>query len=191
MNNRLSLVLGGVRSGKSEFAENLAKQEDKPVVYLATGLASDPEMERRIQRHRESRPDSWETLEAPTNLAGCLQNALEETTPPAVMLIDSLDSWVGNLLQQHEDEPGDVLDSLVEESLGKILNACDRSWASVILVSSEVGLTLVPPFPLGRRFQDLLGLVNQKVATAAGNVYLVVAGVPMAIKSPDKGLPGK
>ena len=191
MNNRLSLVLGGVRSGKSEFAENLAKQEDKPVVYLATGLASDPEMERRIQRHRESRPDSWETLEAPTDLAGCLQNALEETTPPAVMLIDSLDSWVGNLLQQHEDEPGDVLDSLVEESLGKILNACDRSRASVILVSSEVGLTLVPPFPLGRRFQDLLGLVNQKVATAAGNVYLVVAGVPMAIKSPDKGLPGK
>jgi adenosylcobinamide kinase/adenosylcobinamide-phosphate guanylyltransferase len=187
MNNRLSLVLGGVRSGKSEFAENLAKQEDKPVVYLATGLASDPEMERRIQRHRESRPDSWETLEAPTDLAGCLQNALEGKTPPAVMLIDSLDSWVGNLLQQHEDEPGDVLDSLVEESLGKILNACDRSRASVILVSSEVGLTLVPPFPLGRRFQDLLGLVNQKVATAAGTVYLVVAGVPMAIKSPDKG----
>ncbi len=103
------------------------------------------------------------------------------------MLIDSLDSWVGNLLQQHEDEPGDVLDSLVEDALGKMLKIFDRSPASVILVSSEVGLTLVPPFPLGRRFQDLLGLVNQNVAAAAGSVYLVVAGIPVAIKSQDKG----
>ncbi len=187
MNNRLSLILGGVRSGKSEFAEKLARQEDKPVLYVATGLASDPEMERRIQRHRESRPDSWETLEAPIDLGSSLENALAGTTPPPVVLIDSLDSWVGNLLQEHEDGPGDVVDSLVEDALGKMLKVFDRSPASVILVSSEVGLTLVPPFPLGRRFQDLLGLVNQNVAAAASSVYLVVAGIPVAIKSQDKG----
>jgi len=191
MNTRLSLVLGGVRSGKSEFAEKLAKEADKPTLYVATGVASDPEMERRIQRHRESRPDSWNTIEAPTDLAGCLKNALAgkkspDVAPPGVVLIDSLDSWVGNLLQKHEDEPLDVLDSLVEDSLGKMLKVCSQSPASVILVSSEVGLTLVPPFPLGRRFQDLLGLVNQKVAAAADRVYLVVAGLPMEIKSPDK-----
>ena len=191
MNTRLSLVLGGVRSGKSEFAEKLAREVDKPTLYVATGVASDPEMERRIQRHRESRPDSWNTIEAPTDLAGCLKNALAGTkspdvAPPGVVLIDSLDSWVGNLLQKHEDEPPGVLDSLVEDSLGKMLKVCSQSPASVILVSSEVGLTLVPPFPLGRRFQDLLGLVNQKVAAAADRVYLVVAGLPMEIKSPDK-----
>ena len=102
------------------------------------------------------------------------------------MLIDSLDSWVGNLLQQHEDEPRDILESLVQESLGKMIEICGRSSAAIVMVSSEVGLTLVPPFPLGRRFQDLLGLVNQRVAAAAARVYLVVAGVPMVIKSPDK-----
>ncbi len=186
MNTGLSLVLGGVRSGKSEFAEKLAREEDKPALYIATGLASDPEMERRIQRHRESRPEHWTTAEAPTDLAGCLENALAGTNIPEVVLIDSLDSWVGNLLQKHEDEPGELLDSLVEDSLRKMIKVCSQSPASIIVVSSEVGLTLVPPFPLGRRFQDLMGLVNQKVAAAAGRVYLVVAGVPVEIKSPDK-----
>ena len=187
MNPRLSLVLGGVRSGKSDFAEKLARQEGKPVLYVATGLASDPEMERRIQHHRESRPDGWGTLEAPMELADSLEIALAGPNSPDVVLVDSLDSWIGNLLQEHEHEPGDVVESMAEDSLGKMLKICDRSPASVILVSSEVGLTLVPPFPLGRRFQDLLGLVNQRVAAAAGTVYLVVAGVPVAIKSPDKG----
>lgn len=192
MNTRISLVLGGVRSGKSEFAEKLARQDNQSVLYVATGLASDSEMERRIQRHRDSRPPNWETLEAPIDLADSLENVLSgriapNDLPPEVVLIDSLDSWVGNLLQQREDEPGHVVDSLVEDSVGKILNVCDRSSASVILVSSEVGLTLVPPFPMGRRFQDLLGLVNQKVAATADSVYLVVAGVPIAIKCPCKG----
>ncbi len=186
MNTRLSLVLGGVRSGKSGFGEKLAREEGKPVLYVATGLASDPEMEVRIQRHRESRPDNWWTLEAPIDLASGLEIALSAVDVPDVVLIDSLDSWVGNMLQQHEDEPPEVLDSLVDESLGRLINICGRSPASVILVSSEVGLTLVPPFPLGRRFQDLLGLVNQKVAAAADSVYLVVAGIPLAIKSLDK-----
>jgi adenosylcobinamide kinase/adenosylcobinamide-phosphate guanylyltransferase len=186
MNNRLSLVLGGVRSGKSEFGEKLAKEDDKPVLYVATGLASDPEMEHRIQRHLESRPDNWWTLEAPIDLASGLEIALSAADAPGVVLIDSLDSWVGNLLQQHEDEPRDTLDSLVQDSLGKMIDVCGQSSASIVMVSSEVGLTLVPPFPLGRRFQDLLGLVNQRVAAAATNVYLVVAGVPMVIKSPDK-----
>ncbi|MCS5657573.1 MAG: bifunctional adenosylcobinamide kinase/adenosylcobinamide-phosphate guanylyltransferase, partial [Dehalococcoidia bacterium] len=89
------MVLGGVRSGKSEFGEKLAREEDKPVLYVATGLASDPEMEQRIHRHRESRPDNWWTLEAPIDLAKSLDIALSAADAPGVVLIDSLDSWVG------------------------------------------------------------------------------------------------
>ena len=101
MDARLSLILGGVRSGKSDFAEKLARKVDRPTLYLATGLASDPEMERRIQRHRESRPAHWTTVEEPLDLAGCLEAALGVKGPPGVVLVDSLDFWLGNLLQQH------------------------------------------------------------------------------------------
>ena len=97
MNNRLSLVLGGVRSGKSEFGEELAGEEGKPVLYVATGVASDPEMNQRIQCHRESRPDDWKTLEAPIDLDGALDKALNAADAPEVVLVDSLDSWIGNL----------------------------------------------------------------------------------------------
>ena len=186
MNNRLSLVLGGVRSGKSEFGEELAGEEGKPVLYVATGVASDPEMNQRIQCHRESRPDDWKTLEAPIDLDGALDKALNAADAPEVVLVDSLDSWIGNLLEHHEDDPREILESLVQDSLGRMIDVCGQSSASVVIVSSEVGLTLVPPFPLGRRFQNLLGLVNQKVAAAADRVYLVVAGVPMTIKDSDK-----
>ena len=92
----------------------------------------------------------------------------------APMLIDSLDSWVGNLLQEHESNPRDALESLVQDSLVKIINVCGQSSALIVMVSSEVGLSLVPPEPLGRRFQDLLGSVNQRMAATATEVYLVV-----------------
>ena len=176
------MILGGVRSGKSEFAEKLASELNKPTLYVATGLPTDAEMEQRIRRHQQARPEHWDTVEEPVDLAGCLESALSANEPPAVVLVDSLDFWVSNLLQQHESESPDTLESIVESALCKTLQACSRSTAAVFLVSSEVGLTLVPPYPLGRRFQDLLGLVNQRVAGAADNVYLVVAGIPTPIK---------
>ena len=186
---QLSLILGGVRSGKSEFAESLARDLNRPIIYVATGRSIDAEMEERIRRHRERRPAHWKTLEEPLDLAGAL-SALSPSDPPPAVLIDSLDTWVSNLLLEHQlefqEERGQT-ETLTLAALDRLLEA-QRHWPEPwFLVSSEVGLSPVPPNPLGRRFQDLLGLVNQKVAAAADRVSLVVAGIPVEVK----GLAGR
>jgi adenosylcobinamide kinase/adenosylcobinamide-phosphate guanylyltransferase len=179
---QLSLILGGVRSGKSAFAEKLVRKLGQPTLYLATGLATDGEMAERIRRHRGARPSSWVTVEEPLDLAGRLEAALAGPEAPGAVLIDSLDVWLGNLLLEHQDQAAEALCSLALSGVDRLLEVCRCSPAAFFLVSSEVGLSLVPPYPLGRRFQDILGLVNQKVASAATQVYLVVAGIPMELK---------
>lgn len=180
----LSLILGGVRSGKSEFAESLARDLDRPILYVATGRPTDAEMEERIRRHRERRPAHWETLEEPLDLAGGLKtvlSVLSASDPPPAVLIDSLDTWVSNMLLEHPEKV-DQAETLTLAALDRLLEV-QRHWPEAwFLVSGEVGLSPVPPNPLGRRFQDLLGLVNQKVAAASGRVCLVVAGIPVEVK---------
>jgi adenosylcobinamide kinase/adenosylcobinamide-phosphate guanylyltransferase len=182
MASRLCLILGGVRSGKSAFAEKLVRGIGGPTLYVATGLPTDHEMEERIRRHRESRPAQWTTLEEPLDLSGQLRTAMTRRDPPGVVLIDSLDMWVGNVLLGHEDEDAAAVESAALDGVDRLLGVIGGTSASYFLVSGEVGLSLVPPAPLGRRFQDLLGLVNQRVAAAADRVYLVVAGIPTEIK---------
>ena len=182
MTPRLCLILGGVRSGKSAFAEKLAQDKDGPILYVATGLATDPEMEQRIRRHRESRPAHWKTLEEPINLAAGIETELGSMAAPSAVLVDSLDLWVANWLLEHESEEAAVVEDSVICGIDQLLSVACRTPAAYFLVSSEVGLSLVPPEPLGRRFQDLLGLVNQRVAAAADSVYFVVAGIPKQIK---------
>ncbi len=182
MPSQLTLVLGGIRSGKSAFAEKLVRDLDRPTLYIATGLPTDAEMERRIRLHQERRPANWTTLEEPIDLAGGLKSALNLRPAPEAVLVDSLDHWVSNVLLQHEDDPDDQVESLILSAVDSTIQACGKLDGDVVLVSSEVGLTLVAPYSLGRRFQDLLGLVNQRVAAAADNVYLVVAGIPVEIK---------
>ncbi len=190
MPSQLCLVLGGVRSGKSAFAETLAREHGGPVLYVATGQATDAEMAERIRRHQEVRPPHWTTLEEPLNLATALLSALDTPNPPGVVLLDSLDVWVSNLLLRHEDEPAARVESLALESLGRLLEVCRSSTADFVVVSSEVGFSLVSTYSLGRHFQDLLGLANQRVAAAASRVYLVVAGIPVEIKRlSDNSLP--
>ncbi len=188
----LSLILGGVRSGKSEFAERLAGDLNRPILYVATGRPTDAEMEERIRRHRERRPAHWETLEEPLDLAGGLKTVLavlSASDPPPAVLVDSLDTWVSNVLLEHQEDGGQAA-SLTLAALDRLLNV-QRHWPEAwFLVSSEVGLSPVPPNPLGRRFQDLLGLVNQRVAAAAGRVCLVVAGIPVEIKGGSHTLKG-
>lgn len=179
---KLTLALGGIRSGKSAFAESLVRSLNQSTMYIATGQASDPEMTERIRRHRESRPPEWATLEAPLELADGAEMALSLPGAPAVALIDSLDGWLSNLMLAHEQEDFATIESLALFTVNRLVNLPQRFPVNLALVSSEVGLTLVSPNSLGRQFQDLLGLINQRVAAAADQVFMVVAGVPMKIK---------
>ena len=193
MDPHLSLILGGVRSGKSAFAESLARELNRPTLYVATGRPTDSEMESRIIRHRKRRPAHWSTLEEPFDFAGRLKtilSALSASAPPPAVLVDSLDTWVSNMLLEHKD--GRIqAETLTLATLDRLLNV-QRDWPEAwFLVSCEVGLSPVPPNPLGRRFQDLLGLVNQRVAAAAGRVCLVVAGIPVEVKGGGHTVEGR
>ena len=184
----IHLVLGGIRSGKSGYAEKLTAElastsgGDRPVIYLATGVAVDGEMSERIRRHRERRPAEWQTVEAPLNPVGALQELQLATSGPPVLLLDSLDGWVSNLMFEHENAPAAELEARVVGAARRFAAFARELAANVVIVSSEVGQSLVATSALGRQFQDLLGTVNQAMAADADEVTLVVAGVPVGIK---------
>ncbi|MDE2938151.1 MAG: bifunctional adenosylcobinamide kinase/adenosylcobinamide-phosphate guanylyltransferase [Chloroflexota bacterium] len=184
MPGRVTLVLGGIRSGKSAFAEELAGRSGEPVLYLATGQAFDDEMEDRIRIHRERRPASWRTLEEPLALSESLNQYFEANSGVGVALLDSVDVWISNLMLAREEEETDATEAIALESLDSTLTLCRQLLTQVVLVSSEVGLSPVSPNHLGRQFQDLLGTVNQRAAAQADEVFLVVSGIPVKIKPP-------
>ena len=182
MPGKVTLVLGGIRSGKSAFAEELADRSGELVLYVATGKALDEEMADRIRRHRERRPAHWQTLEEQLYLPDALRCSNLHDVEVGVILLDSVDVWVSNLLLAEEDEELDATERFALESLESTLNLCREKVTQLVLVSSEVGLSPVSPNRLGRRFQDLLGTVNQRTAALADEVYLVVAGIPVKVK---------
>ena len=182
MASQLCLVLGGVRSGKSAFAESRVASLDQPTLYVATGVAIDEEMTERIRRHRESRPSDWPTLETPTRVAENLAPLLQGAGSPGSVIVDSIDVWMANILIEHEGEPKSSVEEAVLGEIGDLLALVSESPQGFVMVSSEVGLSLIPSEPLARTFQDSLGMVNQKIAAAATEVYLVVAGLPNRIK---------
>ena len=182
MPGRLTLVLGGIRSGKSAFAEELAGRCEGTVLYVATGQASDEEMGDRIRRHRERRPANWRTLEEPLSLSESLHQYLEANKGVGVILLDSVDIWVSNMMLAREGEKTDATERIALESLDSTLTLCRQRVTQTVLVSSEAGLSPVSPNRLGRQFQDLLGTVNQRAAAQADEVFLVVAGIPVKIK---------
>lgn len=172
---KLVLVTGGASSGKSRFAEELAASLAQEVVYIATAQITDEEMARRVAKHKARRPASWRTVEEPWDLKRALQ---EWGQAGRTVLVDCLGTYVTNLL---------VGKGMGEEEASLALQHLARlAWSSpanVIIVSNEVGWGVVPPYPLGRIFQDVLGLANQKIASLADEVYLVVSGLPLEIKS--------
>ena len=187
---KLTLVLGGVRSGKSAFAEKLAAELNHPILYLATGQAGDAEMAERIRRHQQRRPADWRTVEEPLHPAAALAATLSNTDPPPALLLDSLDVWVANLILADETADFNAVEAAALAQLEALLTVCRRQTPAAILVSSEVGLSPVPDNALARRFQDLLGTVNQQTAAAADAVYLIVAGLPLPLKTPEPPRPG-
>jgi adenosylcobinamide kinase / adenosylcobinamide-phosphate guanylyltransferase len=171
----LTLILGGARSGKSRFAEQIAGKM-KRVTFIATARPSDAEMRRKIARHRSERPASWETIEAPVALAEAIASQNSKTD---IIIIDCLTLYVDNVTSTHG---GDV--PKVERDFDRVCREIQRSRSSVIVVSNEVGCGLVPAFRSGRRYRDLLGRLNQRVADIADQVILMVAGIPLAVKEP-------
>ena len=180
----IHLVLGGIRSGKSAYAERVAADIAGPsaVLYLATGMAVDAEMEERIQRHRERRPRNWQTLEAPLNPVGALQRQPRTMDYPPVLLLDSVDVWVSNLMLEHEGTPRLELESRILGAARRFADYVREMDHQAVVVSSEVGHSLIATTSTGRQFQDLLGTVNQAMAEAADQVTMVVAGLPVPIK---------
>ncbi len=177
MAKQISLLLGGARSGKSALASELADQTRLPVIYIATATALDPEMMTRIQRHQQERPAHWQLVEEPRDLAGAIR-ALDGTE--RCLIIDCLTLWLSNLLhdEQGNPRPSAQLESHFSE-LASTLVSCE---ATIILVSNEVGLGVIPLGELTRRFVDEAGRLNQRLAQLAHRVLFVAAGLPLVLK---------
>jgi adenosylcobinamide kinase/adenosylcobinamide-phosphate guanylyltransferase len=174
------LVTGGVRSGKSAFAERLAIESSASVLYVATGVCTDEEMEQRITLHRRRRPAAWELAETPYDA----DEAASSYHNYEVVLFDCVSTWVTNLLLQvSEGRWGDTAET--ERILAKVerwLAATRDYQGKVIVVTSETGLGGVAMSKLGRWFQDVLGEANQRIAAEAEEVYAVLSGIPWKIK---------
>lgn len=176
MGKELVLILGGVRSGKSSFAQRLAEMAEGKVIFLATAQAGDDEMAERISRHKASRPASWRTIEEPLDLNRILG---AEAASADTVLIDCLTLWMSNILIKYGD-------SAEEEALKQIDGVLDnyrQGSTSYIMVSGEVGMGLVPANPMGRTFRDTLGRLNQELARKADRVFMMMAGIPLELKS--------
>lgn len=180
---RIQLVLGGIRSGKSRFAEDLAVSWQGAtggiVTYVATARVGDAEMQARVDSHRKRRPSSWRLLEAPLEVFA----AIDADVPRgSLVLLDCVNMLISNVLMDMDDEPrGDAGKAALAQVDGLVSLLLERDAPSV-LISNEVGMAPVALTALGRLFQDTIGIANQRVAAAAEDVFLLVAGLAQKLK---------
>lgn len=168
------LIGGGARSGKSSFAQKMAEELPGRRAYLATAQALDQEMEKRIAKHQADRGTNWHTtIEEPLELTGCLQQTSADFD---IILVDCITLWLSNMMGRNDS------DQQILQAIDALADSLNLLPATVILVSNEVGLGLVPEHPLGRRFRDLAGLANQRLAKACREVYFTVWGLPQKLK---------
>ncbi len=173
-NTQTILVMGGCRSGKSRYAlETANDMASDHKIYLATSVPSDDEMEDRVIRHQAERGPDWETIEEPVKIHDAVSEACSRAK---VILVDCLTLWTSNLLFQNMDEAG------IMAAVDLLIEALDNATCPVLLVSNEVGYGIVPENSIARKFRDMAGLVNQRIAGAADQVILTVAGIDVMIK---------
>ncbi len=179
MGRSLTLILGGARSGKSTYAEKMIQKAGGSVLYVATAVPFDEEMSQRIVRHQAERPSHWLTLEAPTQTG----SAVAAAQPTDWVLLDCLTVLANNIIAPLP-EPITVADAekILNAEIDSLLAAYQTSSSNWVIVSNEVGLGIVPAYPLGRVYRDAVGRANQRLAAVANQVLFMVAGLPMAVK---------
>ncbi len=167
------LVTGPSRSGKSEWAEALAQQSEKAVIYMATALVdeNDAEWQARIKRHQQRRPATWNTISAPMDLIGIVQAIQADECA----LVDSLGTWLANILEQTDDEWNVQVQAL--------LQALNQAAGDIVLVAEETGWGVVPAYPSGRRFRDRLGELTRHMGAIASTVYLITGGYALNLST--------
>jgi len=168
------LVLGGVRSGKSNYAEKLAQDSKREVTYIATAKILDEEIQKRVDHHQENRPPEWQTIEEPIALAKTLK---DNANKDRVLLVDCLTMWITNLLS-HDDQ------TLLDNEVEALLDCVSELPGQIIFVSNEVGMGIIPIGELTRRYVDEAGRLHQQLAQQFHHVVFMVAGIPSIIKSP-------
>ena len=172
---KITLLLGGARSGKSVFGEKLALNKDSKPIYIFTAQSFDKEMDERIRIHKDRRKkQSWQDVEATINLPAAIS---ELGKKEKVILVDCLSLWLTNLILNERN---------IDRDITEFLNALEKSPGDVILVSSEVGLGIVPDNEISREFRDHLGSLHQKVAAISETVIMMVAGIPMIVKGQNE-----
>ncbi len=170
-------ILGGARSGKSHFAQQLAGKLGDKVLFVATGEALDEEMQARIAEHKKARPKSWRTLEISTGIGKEIEKQIGDAE---VVIIDCLTLLVSNLL--HDEPAYPEAEKRVTTEIDELLACMDKLDASFIIVPNEVGMGLVPETRLGRIYRDLLGKANRLIAQHTNEIYFMVAGMPIEVK---------
>lgn len=182
---KVVLLLGGARSGKSFFGQELAKKYTR-VLFVATATAGDEDMRLRIEKHKQDRPATWRTLEAASHIGKRIEDEIGDSQ---VVIIDCITLLISNIFGRYKDAEFEnitegELERSVSAEISELQDCLKRVEASFIIISNEVGLGIVPDNRKGRLYRDLLGKANQKLAQSADEVYLMVAGIPLRVK-PD------
>ncbi len=176
MGKRMIFITGGCRSGKSRYALDFANRHFSKKLFLATSEALDEEMAQRIENHKKVRGPEWQTIEEPVDIVNKIK---KDGAGAEVILIDCLTLWLYNLLMRWDN------DLRIMEETEKLIDSLKNSPTSSILVSNEVGMGIVPADPLSRRYRDLLGAMNQRIAAALDTVIFMVSGIPLFLKGKE------
>ncbi|NSW90102.1 MAG: bifunctional adenosylcobinamide kinase/adenosylcobinamide-phosphate guanylyltransferase [Firmicutes bacterium] len=183
---KLVFVTGGARSGKSRFAEKLAAEQGKKVLYIATSIPFDDEMKIRIEIHRARRPEEWETVEAYRDLDKVIENNL---AGKSAVLLDCITVMITNLMVESNSNWDKMktdelynIEAVINCEIDKFIYTAKKKEPLFVAVSNEVGMGLVPEYVMSRVFRDIAGRINQKLADAADEVFFCVSGIPLKIK---------
>ena len=178
---KVTLVTGGARSGKSTYAQEMALKAGVPVLFVATAEAGDEDMRKRIEAHKKSRPADWSTLEATSHIGNQITNNIGKVR---LVIVDCITLLVNNIFMGYDDAiDTDTAEKGVMTEIEELIDCMDMAKVDFIIVTNETGLGIVPADRVSRLYRDILGRANQRLAQRADEVYMLIAGIPMTLKT--------